>query len=170
MADDDYLHQLNEGSARKQYEIALDLEARGEHEDLFRAALLFIRSAESGYEPAKMVFHFDFNRKNHMHVTPNRLKVLENAAKMGYVDAQYSLGGHYRKGLDVQKDYDKAFFWFSKAASNGHLGANYYLGKMYVKGRGTEPDPIRGLGYIVNSANLGYPEAQHDMGKMHEAG
>ncbi len=170
MSNNDYLDKLNNGKAKEQYETGLDLEAKGDHQSLSRASLLFIRAAESGYNPAKKVFFFDFNRKNHMHVTPNRFKVIENAAKMGYVEAQYSLGARYRKGLDVPKDYDKAFLWFSKAAENGHLGANYYLGKMYVKGRGTEPDPITGLSYIVRSANLGYPEAQHDMGKFRESG
>ncbi len=170
MSEEDYLNQLNNEKPKKQYMAGLDLECKGDHQSLFRAALLFIRSAESGYEPAMKVFHFDFNRKGQMHVTPNRFKVIEIAAKMGYVEAQYSLGARYRKGLDVTKDYDKAFLWFSKAADNGHLGANYYLGKMYMKGRGTESDPITGLSYIVRSANLGYPEAQHDMGKMLESG
>lgn len=169
-SDMEYLTILNEGTAVKQYYVAMNLEAEGTPEALCRAALLLIRSAESGFEPAKTVFYFDFNRKGHMHVNKNRFKLIECAAKLGYTDAQYSIGARYRKGLDVKKDYSKAFSWFSEAAENGHLAASYYLGKMYFKGRGTEADPIKGLGYIVNAATLGYPEAQHDMGKMHESG
>ncbi len=170
MLEEEFLTTLNERAAKEQYETALDLETKGSHQDLFRAALLFIRSAESGYKPAKKVFYFDFNTKGHMHVTPNRLAVIENAAKMGYVDAQYSIGCRYRKGLDVRKDYDKAFFWFTKAADNGHLGASYYLGKMYMKGRGTNPDPELAIEHIVDAGDRDYPEAQHDIGKMYESG
>ncbi len=169
-SDEEYLSIINEGTAAQQYNEAIGLEAQGTHEALCRAALLMIRSAESGFEPAKAVFHFDFNRKNHMHVNKNRFGLIEWAAKIGYVEAQYSLGARYRKGLDVKKDYSKAFDWFSKASENGHLAASYYLGKMYFKGRGTEVNRYMGLEHIINAATLGYPEAQHDMGKMHESG
>ena len=129
-SDTEYLSILNEGTAAKQYALATSLEAQGTPETLCRAALLMIRSAESGFEPAKAVFFFDFNRKGHMHVNKNRFKLIECAAK----------------------DYSKAFSWFSEAAENGHLAASYYLGKMYFKGRA--PKPTRSKDWVTSSMPL----------------
>ena len=46
-------------------------------------------------------------------------------AKKGDADAQYRIGGQYRFGQGVKKDYEKALFWYRKAAEQGHAEAQF---------------------------------------------
>lgn len=47
----------------------------------------------------------------------------EKAAKKGFADAQYNLGGMYENGEHVKKDYFKAYMWLFAAYNNGNLDA-----------------------------------------------
>ena len=44
---------------------------------------------------------------------------------------KYELGFRYTKGLGVNRDNERAMFWFSAAAAEGHLGA---VGALYAMG------------------------------------
>ena len=169
--DANYLQILNSAPPSEQYELGRQLETgSGVDKDLSRAALLYIRAAESGEPNAKKVFEFDFNRKKRMGVDADRFEVIKKAAEAGYAQAQYSLGGRYRRGIDVPKDYELAFEWFSKAMAQGHADAQFYLGAMYRKGRAVEKDPKKADELIEAAAFKGCAEAQHEMGKKYESG
>ena len=49
---------------------------------------------------------------------------------------QYEEGVRYYFGEGVEKDYTKAFEWFSKAAEQGDADAQFSLGVMYSEGQG----------------------------------
>ncbi len=170
--DDDYLLEvLNAAPPSEQFSLGQRLEmGRNVQKDLKRAALLYIRAAESGYPEAVKVFEFDFNRKKKMGVSEDRFKVIEYAAEIGYVQAQYSLGGRYRRGIDVPKNYELAFKWFSKATEQGHADAQFYLGAMYRKGRAVEQNPKKADELTEAAAFRGCAEAQHEMGKKYDKG
>ena len=57
--------------------------------------------------------------------------------KFGEMKAANSLGYIYYSKRLGQPDYDKAFFFFSKAAEDGIIEATYKLSDMYRKGHGT---------------------------------
>ena len=169
--DDFFLKVLNYSPPSEQYEIGRKLETGNNmRKDLNRAALLYIRAAEGGYPEAIKVFEFDFNRKKKMSVTKDRFNVIRYAAEAGYIHAQYSLGGRYRRGIDVPKNYDLAFTWLSKATEQGHADAQFYLGAMYRKGRAVEQDLRKADELTEAAAFRGCAEAQHEMGKKYEQG
>lgn len=115
-------------------------------------------------------FRFDMDNKKKMVVSADRLAVTEKAAEMGYPIAMFVIGARYRTGVMYEKNYDKAFEWFSKAAEKGNAEAIYYLGKMYEKGRAVEQDPATGLKYIMRAARIGNRVAIGDMARRYASG
>jgi hypothetical protein len=55
---------------------------------------------------------------------------------------QFCLGGMYRGGYGVRKDYQQAAYWYQKAAEQGHVVAQSNLGSMYERGEGVPQDYI----------------------------
>ena len=143
---------------------------RNVRKNLITAAALYIRAKNMGSKMAKKVFYFSFDEKHKMRVPKDRFEVIREAALMGDVDAQYSIAGRYRAGIDVEKDYDLAFGWMDTAHRNGCLDATYYLGTMYRKGRGVEPDIVMSLSLLEIAASRHHPVALHEIGKMYENG
>ena len=171
MNDSEFLNVLNHGTPDEQFAVGTRYEKGiGTERSTTRTAMLYIRAAENGSRRAEKVFFFDFNIKKKIKVNPTRFKVIETAAELGYAPAQYSLAGRYRRGIDVPKDYDLAFKWFTEAYEQGHIDAGFYLGAMYRKGRGTEKDDYKAGELIEEAARKGCAEAQHDMGKRCESG
>ena len=66
------------------------------------------------------------------------IKYLEMAAEYGYLPAMEELGYMWYYGQHGEKDYDKAFYYFSKGAegdgTNGNLWCKYKLADMYRVG------------------------------------
>ena len=62
------------------------------------------------------------------------IKHIIEKAEAGDKEFQSCLGTMYYKGEGVSIDYEKAFYWFSKAAEKGHAPAQNYLGWMYRNG------------------------------------
>lgn len=75
------------------------------------------------------------------------------------VKAYMGLGRLYYSGLGVDRDYDKAYFYFSQLENENQPGALYILGKMYEKGQGTIQDIQIALNYYKKSADLGHAMA-----------
>ncbi|MEW8381899.1 MAG: hypothetical protein AB2704_08630, partial [Candidatus Thiodiazotropha taylori] len=61
----------------------------------------------------------DFNRA---------VGIYTQLAKQGDAEAQFALGGLYRGGRGVKKDYAKALHWYLKAANQEHTEAQYTTG------------------------------------------
>lgn len=137
----------------------------GCEKDLRRAAELYVEAAKCGNIQACILFYFDMDLKNHLHVSRDRFEVILNAAKLGWTAAQFSIGARFRSGLDCKKDYEAAFYWFEKASKNGHAEATYYLGAMYRRGRAVDVD--EGLADLLTraAADMGCAPAMHMIGK-----
>jgi putative methionine-R-sulfoxide reductase with GAF domain len=71
---------------------------------------------------------------------PMTLEELQKRASQGDPMAQYAIGARYVQGDEVQKDYNEAVKWFTKAAEQGHVGAQTALGAYYWAGRGVVRD------------------------------
>jgi TPR repeat protein len=54
-------------------------------------------------------------------------------------EAQFQLGGLYRKGMGVEKNSKQAVEWYRKAAQQGHEGAKARLKEMYSAKEAKEP-------------------------------
>lgn len=68
---------------------------------------------------------------------------LEKYAQEGNAMAQNTLGVVYNKGLGVEKDINKAVYWWQKAVDRGHDNAMVNLGEAYLNGTGVDKDPVR---------------------------
>lgn len=62
--------------------------------------------------------------------TPNQKKKFERAMQ-GDAKAQNTVASYYEVGRGVERDYDKAIYWYSKAARQGITNAQYHLGIIY---------------------------------------
>ena len=66
------------------------------------------------------------------------IKKLEQLAKKGDSEAQFTLGVMYYIGDEVKQDYKKTFKWVKKAAEAGDFRARYFLGDLYFLGQGVK--------------------------------
>lgn len=73
------------------------------------------------------------------------------AALQNCVYAQYELGKLYNEGYGLEKDFNKAFVYWTQAAENGNKESMLCLGKMYENGNGVEKD--------FNKANMWYKKS-----------
>jgi len=96
-------------------------------------------------------------------------KFLEVAVK-GDHRAMYALGSMYAGGQGVDRDYKKAYLWFSKAAKYGRLDAQYKLGLMYNEGLGVPQNYKRAARLYFKPAKKGYALAQFRLGLLYAKG
>ena len=92
------------------------------------------------------------------------------AAKLGYADAQNTLGYCYYFGDGVKQDYAAAVEWYRKAAEQGHVVAQTNLGLCYYYGDGVEQDYSTAAAWYRRAANLGYADAQSALGDCYYYG
>ena len=71
---------------------------------------------------------------------------------------QYVLGGRYRYGLEVEKDYKKAIEWYEKAANQGHRKAQLEIATLYTDKENTEKDYKKAIELYEKIINQEYTE------------
>jgi len=76
-------------------------------------------------------------------------------AVQGNPVAQNNLGGLYRDGKGVPRDYGKAAQWFSASASQGNSAGMYNLGLMYEMGQGMKSEPFHAYMWYALAADQG---------------
>ena len=64
------------------------------------------------------------------------IKLFQTAADMGHTGAMVELGHYYLDGIHIEKDYEKATFWYSQAAEKGNPQGDSFLGWCYEHGYG----------------------------------
>ncbi|MBQ9729397.1 MAG: sel1 repeat family protein [Clostridia bacterium] len=69
------------------------------------------------------------------------LQIVEFAAEKGNALAQRVLGDMYIEGTEIEKDEQKAFFWYQKSAAQGDKSGMLALGMCYAYGMGVEQSP-----------------------------
>ena len=68
---------------------------------------------------------------------------------------QNNLGGLYRDGKGVPRDFGRAMQWFTAAAQQGNSAGMYNLGLMHELGQGGKPDPFRAYMWYSLAADMG---------------
>ena len=70
--------------------------------------------------------------EEHALLTNKQLKTIEKA-EQGDAEAQRVVGVYYDSGNVLERDYDKAIYWYTKAAKQGNFKSQYRLGIIYSK-------------------------------------
>jgi len=88
-------------------------------------------------------------------------------AENANAESQYLLGKIYQQGEGVDKNYTKAFEWYTKSAEQEYAEAEYALFCCYSQenGIGVELDPVIAGNWLLKSANNGYIEAECTLGQ-----
>ena len=87
--------------------------------------------------------------------TSEAVRYLSLSAAAGSSLGQNNLGGLYREGKGVTRDYAKAAQWFMASASQGNAAAMYNLGLMYEMGQGMKADLPRAYAWYALAAEQG---------------
>ncbi|GET04720.1 kinase-like domain-containing protein [Rhizophagus clarus] len=94
--------------------------------------------------------------------------------EINHIFAQYFVGecyeyeyGTIKDEESIEKDLEKASYWYEKAVNNGHLIAMHNLGLNYIDG---EVDKQKAFELYQELANLGRMVAQESLGTMYVNG
>lgn len=111
------------GHAPSQYRLATLYElGQGAPKDLGEAAQWYQRAAEGGHLKAMHNLGvLSIQAQSNSYATA--VKWFTAAAERGLTDSQYNLALLYERGLGVQQDTTKAFFWYALAAQRGDAKA-----------------------------------------------
>ena len=82
-------------------------------------------------------------------------------------DAMFEQGMAFRRGQDLELDFQAARRLLRRAAEMNHAQAQYEYGSMLFRGLGGEQDPVKGLRWIEHAAKSGCTDARLYMGKCH---
>ena len=94
------------------------------------------------------------------HKTKNNIPYLLKRATHGDANSQYKLGLCYKEGEDIERNYEEAVKWFTKAANSNHAKALKELGYCYLRGVGVEKSVERALS-LYEKAGLYYAKEDY---------
>ena len=93
--------------------------------------------------------------------------IVDGLRKLKDAEANYILGGLYKNGLiDGERNWDKAFKYYSLGSKAGHQRCRYYTAYCCSRGIGTKVDPNVANRYFISSANSNIVEAMVHCGDM----
>jgi TPR repeat protein len=95
--------------------------------------------------------------------------IFQPLANQGHAQAQFSLAILYDEGEGVQKDIQKAAFWYRKAAEQGHRDAQFNLGQLYSVGKGVPKDLQQAYFWWILASTDGDEEATENRDKAERA-
>ena len=91
-------------------------------------------------------------------------------ADKGKAWAQGILGDRYRKGEYIEKNMEKAIYYYNLASEQGHPAAQYNLGNIYLHGEGVPVDYEKAFHYYKLAAEGGSAMAYSNIGFMYRNG
>lgn len=95
----------------------------------------------------------------------------EQAAYLGDVESQITLGDWYTEGSKVTRNIMTALKWYGKAAAQNSAYAQYSLGVLYLQENPEVPlDYAQAMQWLEKSAWQGFHAAQYLLGKMYYMG
>jgi len=75
-------------------------------------------------------------------------------------EAQFNLGGCYKRGEGVVTNFIIAVEWYRKSAEQNLASAQFNLGLCCVRGQGTKQDDVEGYKWIFLSSAQGFEQAK----------
>lgn len=92
------------------------------------------------------------------------LECFEKAAELGYGYSYELIGTMYWIGFEnIDRNYEKARYWYEKAANFGSGNAKLNLGVIYSKGLCVKTDYEKAVQFYISAANDGIKEAQFNV-------
>ena len=128
---------------------------RGQADDILFRALTII---------SKLQTHLDDETKS------QAVEMFRTGARHGDAASMRNLGGAYRDGLGVGRDYVKAREWYEKAADKGDMRAMANLGWFYETGRGGAQDDAKAREWYEKAADKGEATAMTGLGWLYQNG
>lgn len=120
--------------------------------------LQWIEKAAELKEPVAMYTYCQYTSENGM--SAEQENMLEEAAELGFAEAQLHCGVMYLQKNRSEADREKAFSYFFAAAAQGNAEAMFWCGSM------VQPhDPQEALRHFRLAAEMGDALAQYEMGK-----
>ncbi len=101
---------------------------------------------------------------------PNTIQSNDNNRALLTAGELNNLGRKYYNGRGVNKDYKKAFEYFSQAAQKGNLQAQYNLGIIYENGKGVKQDYQEAMKWYLKVAAQNYVKAQLNIAMIYKNG
>lgn len=95
-----------------------------------------------------------------------QLALMEQAANLGHLEAQYFCASHY----DLARDYAKALYWFEKAAEQGKIFAMKRCADLYKGCKGVEQNPEKILYWQKKWAETGDLEGMSALAYLYRDG
>lgn len=93
---------------------------------------------------------------------------LTSQASQGNHHAQFFLAKRLQKGEGVQKDANRAAYWYTRAAEQNIAPAQLNLGIMYLRGEGVKADMATGRKWLESAAHLGDNRASYALAMIDE--
>ena len=95
-------------------------------------------------------------------VSAMSVEELETSARKGVVEACDELGARYYEGDGVDRDYDKALLYLSRAVENNTTSVKTYrrLGNIYYYGRGVDESDSDARKYYKQAIDLGSEDSE----------
>ena len=95
------------------------------------------------------------------------LKWYKKSARGNYKEAQYAVANMYFKGIDVERDYEKALYYFKSSKTEY---ACFYVGYIYEKGIGVMQDYEKAYQYYNLAAEKNCIKAMNKLGDWYKKG
>lgn len=100
-----------------------------------------------------------------------KIKILQEKAEKGVVEAQTALGVMYLSGLDVEKDRERGKYYIEMASKNGSPSAQYVYAGLILEDSNITNEKIKeSLSWIEKSAENGYLKAITTLASMYSEG
>ena len=96
----------------------------------------------------------------------NAIAALEKAAEEGDDIAMSLLGDLYYKGLAVKRDFDRAYYWYSRHFDKYSEPTYFGLGRCYLYGVGVKCNKAKGFKYLTAAAKY-LPQAKYELGNCY---
>lgn len=114
--------------------------------------ILLKLAAANNTEAQNLLCDILCNKVKGYQLWPGILETFLPYAEKNLAFAQTIVGKVYYRGKLNERNYEKAFDWFSKAAESGNSYAQYLLGNMYENGTFVNKNYDTALSYYKNSA------------------
>lgn len=98
------------------------------------------------------------------------LNELEEKANLNDEPSQRKLGDMYYYGQGVDKDYDKAFQWYTKSALQDNSDSQNMLGIMYRFGFGVDKDINKSIEYYTKAVKQENHYAMNNLAQLYLVG
>ena len=87
--------------------------------------------------------------------------LISRLIKNGSAKAHYHLGLIFERGHGVEKNLERAIFYFEKAAYRSDVTAQYKLGMLYFSKQGDLEEERKALYWFEKASEQGHPEGNY---------